>query len=298
MKHISIMARFALAVLLLMSGVGVAGARSIALPYVKAKLVQVDVYDRANGSALPVHSKDGRNYIVGTPGHEYAIRIRNCTGARVLVVTSVDAVNVISGETAVPSQSGYVLEPWGSIEIAGWRKNLQRTAAFFFTEHQNSYAARTGRSDNVGVIGVAVFREKGRPISRRGRDLRREQAAAESEAPGAAGRLESHANAQAPAAVPSERASADELSRQDLDDAAARTLGKLGTGHGRSETSWAKVVQFKRASKNPAETVVLQYDRRENLVAMGVLQAPTPQYARHDPNPFPGAMRFAPDPKP
>jgi hypothetical protein len=75
-------------------------------------------------------------------------------------------------------------------------------------------------------------------------------------------------------------------------------LGKLGTGHGRSETSWAKVVQFKRASKNPAETVVLQYDRRENLIAMGVLPAPTPHYARHDPNPFPGAMRFAPDPKP
>ena len=58
--------------------------------------------------------ENGRNYIVGTPGHEYAVRIRNCTGGRVLVVTSVDGVNVISGETASPSQSGYVLEPWGS----------------------------------------------------------------------------------------------------------------------------------------------------------------------------------------
>jgi len=33
-------------------------------PYVKSSLVQVDVYDRANGSALPVYQKDGRSYIV------------------------------------------------------------------------------------------------------------------------------------------------------------------------------------------------------------------------------------------
>jgi hypothetical protein len=56
--------------------------------------VQVDVYDRASGSALPVYANNGRNYIVGTPGHEYGVRIRQCTGARVLVVTSVDGVNV------------------------------------------------------------------------------------------------------------------------------------------------------------------------------------------------------------
>jgi len=300
MKNTSLMTRFSLAVMLLILGAGMASARSFAFPYVKTGLVQVDVYDRANGSALPVHRNGERHYIVGTPGHEYAIRIRNCTGTRVLVVTSVDGVNVVSGDTAAPSQSGYVLEPWGSVEIAGWRKNLQRTAAFFFTEHQNSYAARTGRPDNVGVIGVAVFREKGRRISRRERDFRRDQSAAENEAqaPGATGRLESHADIPAPASVPSERASADAPTRQGVDDAAAKPLGKLGTGHGRNETSWATVVRFERASKSPAETVVLQYDRKENLIAMGVLPAPVPRFAHGDPNPFPGAMRFAPDPKP
>ena len=90
------------------------------------------------------------------------MRIRNCTGARVLVVTSVDGVNVISGDTAAPSQSGYVLEPYGSVEIQGWRKSLTRTAAFYFTDLGDSYAARTGRPQNVGVIGVAVFQEKQR----------------------------------------------------------------------------------------------------------------------------------------
>ena len=140
---------------------------SNAPPYVKSSLVQVDVYDRADGSALPVYQKDGRHYIVGMPGHEYAVRIRNTTGARILVVTSVDGVNVISGDTAAPSQSGYVLDPWGSVEITGWRKSLERTAAFYFTDLGDSYAARTGRPQNVGVIGVAVFQERPRRIAYR-----------------------------------------------------------------------------------------------------------------------------------
>ena len=139
--------------------------------------MQVDVYDRASGTALPVYAKDGRSYIVGTPGHEYAVRIRNCTNRRVLVVTSVDGVNVISGDTAAPSQSGYVLDPWGSVEITGWRKSMDRTAAFYFTDLGDSYAARTGRPQNVGVVGVAVFQEKSQPIAWRdlGRRLARKQ---------------------------------------------------------------------------------------------------------------------------
>ena len=80
-------------------------------PFVKARLVQVDVYDRANGSALPVYAKDGRNYVVGIPGHEYAVRIRNCTNGRILVATSVDGVNVVSGETAAPSPFGTRMRP-------------------------------------------------------------------------------------------------------------------------------------------------------------------------------------------
>lgn len=64
-----------------------------------------------------------------------------------------------TGETAAPSQSGYVLQPWQSTSIEGWRKSLDRVAAFRFTRLANSYAARTGRPDDVGVIGVAVFRE-------------------------------------------------------------------------------------------------------------------------------------------
>ena len=270
---------------------GSADGTTLTLPHLRSGLIQVDVYDRAGGAALPVYQKDGRHYIVGTPGHEYAVRIRNCTGARVLVVASVDGVNVISGETAFPSQSGYVLDPWGSVEIKGWRKNLQRTAAFYFTEHQNSYAARTGRPDNVGVIGVAVFRERVQPVPRID-GSRRGQIAAENEAAAPPASEPETAAPSAPAAaseadVRQERRAAD----------AANTLGKLGTGHGRNESSRATLVRFERAGDAPAETVALQYDRRERLVALGIIAA-VPNIARREPEPFPGAIRFAPDPNP
>ena len=277
---------------------------SYAPPYVKSSLVQVDVYDRADGSALPVYQKDGRHYIVGMPGHEYAVRIRNTTGARILVVTSVDGVNVISGDTAAPSQSGYVLDPWGSVEITGWRKSLERTAAFYFTDLGDSYAARTGRTQNVGVIGVAVFQERPRRIAYREQDIRSRLAEAEGGQPverSAKNEARADAAVPPPASAPTQAGArdsgaADEFARQESKDQ-MKSLSKLGTGHGRNEESRVSVTRFDRATEVPAETVAIQYDRRENLIAMGVLPRPAPYLARREPNPFPGALRFAPDPR-
>ena len=289
------------ALLAWLMGLGAAAAHETpyANPFVKGSLVQVDVYDRADSRTLPTYPKDGAHYIVGTPGHEYAVRIRNTTGARVLIVTSVDGVNVISGDTASPSQSGYVLEPWGSVEIGGWRKSMSRTAAFFFTEHQNSYAARTGRPDNVGVIGVAAFQERTKRISWRPPELRGRIASAEADAqpsetmpppatPGPAP-MDSRANGQRGDAAAEDSASAGRREASSL-------ASKLGTGHGRSEDSRVTLTNFERATATPAETVAIRYDRRENLIAMGVLPQTPPHFARRAPEPFPGSIRFAPDP--
>jgi hypothetical protein len=265
----------ALAAVALLAAAGPAAAHSAA-----PSLVSVDVYDRHDRQVLPVYPKDGRRYVVGTPGHEYAVRIRNKTGERVLVVASVDGVNVVTGETASPAQSGYVLEPWGSVEVAGWRKSLERTAAFYFTDLGDSYAARTGRPQDVGVIGVAVFREQRPVISRRMQPDRLAEAPAE--------RQELPSAQTAPAAPPAAAAHADAAFA-----GSARALSKLGTGHGRSEASYAQYTQFIRASASPGETIAIQYDRRENLAAMGVL--PPPAYAQRVPDPFPG--RFVPDPR-
>src|SRR5262249_15789736 len=122
-------------------------------------LVDLVVVDRATGDTIPAYAQRGRVYVPGAPGSKYALRITNRTGERVLPVPSLDGINVTTGETATPAQSGYVLDPGGSVEIAGWRKNMSEVAAFYFPSLPDSYAARTDRPGNIGVIGVAAFRE-------------------------------------------------------------------------------------------------------------------------------------------
>jgi hypothetical protein len=233
-------------------------------------VARVDVYDRTEDRALDPYRHDGRTYIVGRPGNEYAIRIRNCTGARVLAVVSVDGVNVVTGETASPDQSGYVIEPGGYVNIPGWRKDLNRTAAFYFSDPGDAYASRTGRPDDLGVIGVALFRE---------REYRRQ--------------IDDAFSAQ-PAAPSAEGAAKQSNATQDRSAAGiARTEPSLGTGHGRREYSPVEHVEFERADSEPDQRVVLRYDRRENLVALGVLP-PTRRW--HEANPFPATLGFVPDP--
>ncbi|HEY3075419.1 MAG TPA: hypothetical protein VGJ74_09615 [Burkholderiales bacterium] len=212
-------------------------------------LVDLSVYDRTEGRRLAVHWHEGRAYVVGRPGNEYQVTVRNRLREDVLTVVSVDGVNVISGETADPGQTGYVLSQQRSYDILGWRKSLAETAAFYFTALPDSYAARTGRPDNVGVIGVAVFRRK-QPVS------------------------------IAPQLRPSPAESAT-AKREAQDES------RLGTGHGRREASQVQHVAFERATSAPAETITLYYDSYRNLLARGVIiREPVPVAPL--PRPFPG----------
>ncbi|NUO74552.1 MAG: hypothetical protein HOQ32_00915, partial [Lysobacter sp.] len=138
-------------------------ASTACAPLSARPLVDVAVIDRDAGDWLPSYPHRGQQWIAGTPGHRYAVRLTNTSAQRVLVVLSVDGVNAVTGQNAHPSQAGYVLEPWQSTEINGWRKSMEDVAQFVFTDLPDSYAARTGRPDNVGVIGVAVF-EESRPV--------------------------------------------------------------------------------------------------------------------------------------
>lgn len=231
-------------------------------------LVDLAVVDRTEGRTLPVHWHEGRAYVAGKPGNEYQLVLRSRSGEDLLTVASVDGVNVVTGETASPRQSGYVISPWRTQEIRGWRKDLSRTAAFYFTALPDSYAARTGRPDNVGAIGVAVFRRKPQePAPAISQPLSRAPAPCD-----ACGRMQEKSASS--------------------DAAPARAAeAPLGTGHGRNETSYARRVEFERASSEPAETIVVYYDSARNLVARGIL--PAPRVPRPAPNPFPG---FVPDP--
>jgi hypothetical protein len=250
------------------------------------QIVDVTVVNRAENRALPLYRHEGRYFVVGNPGHEYQVRVRNRTGAEILAVISVDGVNAVSGETANWQQSGYVLGPYQGYDVKGWRKSMQRIAAFFFTRHENSYAARTGRPDHVGVIGVAVFRKKVEPAAAITPDRRAE--------PGGPPRAERPAEA-------ADSRGDDTLSGAAAEQGAARAVPpgaphsrmerKLGTGHGRNENSQVTYTEFERASPTPDEVIAIHYDTYHNLVAQGVIRGPRVAV----PTPFPG--QFVPDPR-
>lgn len=104
----------------------------------------------------------GRDYVVGEAGHRYTIVVKNNTNFRLEVVLSVDGLDVLDGKPAAFSKRGYLVDPRSEVEIDGFRRSMDTVAAFRFGSVRGSYAGQKyGDTRNVGVIGVAVFNERG-----------------------------------------------------------------------------------------------------------------------------------------
>lgn len=280
---------------------------SLTLPaHAIGRLADVTVTDRDTGATLALHYHRGEYWVAGRPGARYAITVRNRLGERLLAVPAVDGVNVLSGETAAWGQTGYVLSPWQPYQITGWRKSSSEIAAFAFSSAGDSYAGRTGRPDHVGVIGVALFRERlPEPVAMAPdhamRDARErhdesrslQRGAAPPPASPAAG-LQERSSAESPAlAQRAPSPSADNVAK-----AAPLPSPRLGTGHGQRETSVITHTRFERLQPSPNEIIRIRYDSRENLVAAGVIREPVLYPRLPTPNPFPqsGNAFYVPDP--
>jgi hypothetical protein len=268
------------------------------------RLADVTVVDRSTGQTLPVHYYRGEYWVAGTPGAKYSVSVANASGGRVLAVMSVDGVNVLNGQTASTEQSGYVFNGYQRYEVTGWRKSNAEVAAFEFVASPASYAERTGRPAKVGVIGVALFKERvyQPPVQvtpqmsppwwpQGGRKSDMETGAAGRAADSASNTAQPAPAAPAASAPPAEMAKRAEP-RYDGRAEAARE--KLGTGHGEREWSQVTHTSFERAQSSPNETIRIRYDSYENLVSMGVIQSPRPW--QRTPNPFPDNLGYVPDP--
>jgi hypothetical protein len=295
------------AALIATTTVSVFGASTaMAMPVASSigRLAEISVTDRNSGQVLPVYRFRGEYWVAGTPGSKYSVAVRNNMGERVMAVLSVDGVNVLNGETASTDQAGYVFSGYQNYEVTGWRKSDSEVAAFQFVASPRSYAERTGRPANVGVIGVALFRERYQPPAivpyggnggygnygngqpdYRNDDYRFKRGEAEG-------------RSSAPPAAASAPSSDGSLKRRAYESDSARVEPKLGTGHGAREYSEVARTEFERAQSTPNETIRIRYDSRENLIAMGVIQEPV--YRHHNwrgsPDPFPERGGFVPDP--
>ena len=274
-----------------------------------------------NGDVLPTFAKDGRTFLLGEPGIRYNIRVRNPTAQRVEAVVSVDGRDAVSGEPGdYVNERGYVIAPYGSVVVEGFRRSLEEVAAFRFTSPEDSYSSRMGTPQNVGVIGVAFFPEHARPpapVMRRpiprqaplpydydGYNRGSQAGAADRPAPSAPSKSTQSAPAAAPRAAAGEGDSADVERRRDAANGAADDLGpsgsvnNLGTEFGETHESVVSSVPFERASAtHPALLSTLRYDDAEGLRARGIDVSPY-LYGRQpndEPQAFP-VSRFAQPP--
>jgi hypothetical protein len=295
--------RAALGVAITLIGLG-AAATACSVPLV-SNPVDIAVVDRETGQDLRVWRHHGRLFVAGEPGARYGLRVTNHTDGRVLVVMSVDGVNILSGQTAGYDQMGYVLSAYGSTVVNGWRKSNTEVAAFAFAPLPQSYAARTGRPDDVGVIGMAVFKE--RAVAQlpdyvapdespwRGAPPPKPQIPPSASSAPSDSRAAGRPLAVVPLHVPAPSAAAPGALRGET--FAQRPDEKLGTAHGAREWSVVNVTMFERATSHPESVRRIEYDTYANLVASGVI--PRSLNGDRPPRPFPSnpeGMGFVPDP--
>lgn len=247
-------------------------------------VADVSIVERATGRVLPLYAFEGELWVAGRPGANYAVRVRSLEDRRIMAVVSVDGVNAVNGKTASSrAENGYVLNAADSYDVTGWRKSNESVAAFYFSQSDMSYASRTGRPKDVGVIGVALYREKlPEPVAYEG-PIYESQSTAKARADSSA--------------VAADEAAPNAANKSSTAKRAPAATPSLGTGHGAVENSQVSQTEFEADTRSPRRVVRIRYDSYENLVAKGVIREPRPRPpVTRSPSPFPADSGFVPDP--
>jgi hypothetical protein len=276
------------------------------------------------GNPLRTFYKSGSTFVLGNVGDRYTVRLRNHTDRRVEAVVSIDGRDAVSGRVGdFMRERGYVIPPYGSVVVDGFRQSFSQAAAFRFSSPGDSYSSRMGTPENVGVVGVAFFPERyvsrPRPVARPlpppredfyDYEARTSPRDAPPSAPGKSESARSRRSAPAPeassppAAQPRAaakgRASASESYGGAGDGARAdERASRLGTEYGESRYSPVSEVAFSRQNASaPSAVITVRYDDERGLLARGIEVYPRRYWNEPSaaaPEAFP-ANRFAPPP--
>jgi hypothetical protein len=251
-----------------------------------------------SGNRLNTYYKNGRTYVLGYRGNRYNIRVTNRTNKRIEAVVTVDGRDAISGDSGdYVKQRGYVIDPYDSVLVEGFRQSMAQVAAFRFTTPGDSYAGRRGSTRNVGVVGVAIFKERyrrphygRRPIHQKPTPFPRRESRGSS-----ADKLQEPAPTAARSAGEAGRAASGlSGSRKSARRSHRPNRNRLGTQYGETRSSGAVQVTFHRArTRYPNKILSVYYDDQSGLAARGI-------HIGHgyssEPNPFPTRRFAAPPP--
>jgi hypothetical protein len=264
-----------------------------------------------SGKTVPVYSHNGELFAETPASGEYTIRLTNNSADRVEAVVSVDGIDTCNGKNANPEYRGWVLSPWQTLDVPGWFRTHEEVAAFQFSKAGSGagYAEKTGRgTDNVGVIGVAVFKEKVFPTLQRYYTQQQQQQPPpwQNWPMATQGILRSSGGAVYGSSSTKGLPPADsDTSRTYCSTAEVKTSGGIeferscnvdlpsdvATGYGRKVESHSVSTSFTRASDVPAEILSLRYATTKVLKSWGV-----PVGARPSPRPNPFPDRGVPAP--
>ncbi len=250
---------------------GALAMRSPSQSQVDGRLVDVQVL--VDGWPTPLFERPGawdRSYFQAFQGKNYSLVVTNPTNQRVGVLIAVDGLNVVNGQRTSLSnhESMYVLDPYESATIQGWRTSLNDVRRFVFVDEDRSYASRTDQANgDMGWIRVLSFREQ-TPIAYVPKVRRQDWNGPRDEN----GRNELDGRSRGEAApAPSageglraQKAPAMQYQSPPSSDAAP------GTGWG--DHRWDPVTQTQfLAAAYPTDQLVLRYEYESGLRALGIL---------------------------
>lgn len=232
-------------------------------------VMNVEVQVLFRGQAMRPIYHEGKTFLLVDEAGDFVVRLRNNSSLRRLAVLTVDGVNVVDGETAGYDGPGYVLDPYMSSDITGWKREGGKAAHFTFVSQEESYAAQTGRPRNTGVIAAAIFAEQQRDLYTKGitrgggsfGGLKGGGRTLTASVPRGGGFLGGGGPTYATNSV--QPSSSIIGSRESLG-------GSVGAGYGTEHDFRTTTVSFEKATAAPAEVITIYYGTREQLLAWGV----------------------------
>ena len=119
----------------------------------------IEVSVTVNSRPVRTYPHKGKYFFESRKDSQYEIVVKNNNYHRVEVIVSVDGLSVMNGELASKSDSGYIVNGYDKVVIKGYRYSDDSVGAFKFTDKSGSYAASKKAAGNAGLIAIVVFAE-------------------------------------------------------------------------------------------------------------------------------------------